>query len=174
MHKFNLKVGMVLRYVEKNEEYRGIIEALSKCILLYMCYIHKCIKCCIDVDFRHDSSLFVGDILLCLTCDIVCATRFKESDAFVGYQKDVAAAVVFQASSQLRKTCERLRGEVRGQQQLWEIVWGDGLLGPWTLDQLAREEEGSESWAQAVRTTSIWALFVRQKFYDFNICVSMQ
>jgi hypothetical protein len=76
--------------------------------------------------------------------------RFKEGDAFVGYQKDVAAAVVFQASSQLRKTCERLKGETTGRQQLWETAWRDGLLGDCSLEQLAEEDEGSHNWKEAV------------------------
>ena len=81
----------------------------------------------------------------------LCNCRFKEGDAFVGYQKDVAAAVVFQASSQSRKTCEGMRRGTRGRQQAWEIAWEDGLMGYGSLDQLSREEEGSELWAQAVR-----------------------
>ena len=71
----------------------------------------------------------------------VCCVRFKESDAFVGYQKDVAAAVVFQASNQLSK---RLTS---GQRQLWESAWE---LGDHPLDQLAEEEEGSEAWKNVV------------------------
>ena len=82
---------------------------------------------------------------------LVIYCRFKEGDAFVGYQKDVAAAVVFQASSQLRKTCEGMRRGTRGRQQAWEIAWKDGLLGHGSVDQLSREEEGSELWTQAVR-----------------------
>ncbi|CAI8034865.1 E3 ubiquitin-protein ligase RNF213 [Geodia barretti] len=73
-------------------------------------------------------------------------STFKESDSFVGYRKDVAAAVVFQASSQLRKTCEILIG----QQQLWETAWRDGLLGDCSLEQLAEEDEGSHNWKEAV------------------------
>ena len=58
----------------------------------------------------------------------------------------MAAAVVFQASSQLRKTCEILIG----QQQLWETAWRDGLLGDCSLEQLAEEDEGSHNWKEAV------------------------
>ena len=69
----------------------------------------------------------------------------------MGYQKDVAAAVVFQASSQLRKTYERLRRETTGRQQLWERAWEDDLLGSGSVEQLSQEEEGSDPWAEAVR-----------------------
>ena len=77
---------------------------------------------------------------------------FKEKDAFVGYQKDVAAAVVFQASSQLRKMCGRWQEEEdTGRHQLWEAAWESGLLGGCSLDKLADEKKGSESWKEAVR-----------------------
>ena len=85
--------------------------------------------------------------------------RFKESDAFVGYQEDVAAAVVFLASSQLRKACERLRGKTTGQQQLWETAWEDGLLGRFNLEQLTEEDKGSHSWQEAV-TTALYTLII--------------
>ena len=62
----------------------------------------------------------------------------------MGYQKDVAAAVVFQASNQLRK---RLTS---GRRQLWESALERGLLGDHPLDQLAEEKEGSETWKNAV------------------------
>ena len=73
----------------------------------------------------------------------------------MGYQQDVAAAVVFQASSQLRKTCQRLREETTGGQHLWEKAWEDGLLGNFSLYQVAEQEEGSESWKQAVRAFGV-------------------
>ena len=62
----------------------------------------------------------------------------------MGYQKDVAAAVVFQASNQLRKTL------TSGRRQLWESALERGLLGDHPLDQLTEEEEGSETWKNAV------------------------
>ena len=78
---------------------------------------------------------------------------FKEKDAFVGYQKDVAAAVVFQASSQLRKMCGRYQQgeEYTSRHQLWETAWEGGLLGACSLDELVDEEEGSDCWREAVR-----------------------
>ena len=75
-------------------------------------------------------------IQMCVWC-----IRFKESDAFVGYHKDVAAAVVFQASNQLRKRV------TSGREQLWESAW-ERRDHP--LDQLAEEEEGSEAWKNMV------------------------
>ena len=73
--------------------------------------------------------------------------RFKERDAFVGYHKDVAAAVVFQASNQLKKTLKN-NGEHITQHQVWESAWREGLrlLGP-----LKTDDEGSNSWQETVR-----------------------
>ena len=68
----------------------------------------------------------------------------------MGYQNDVAAAVVFQASSQLRKVQKRYRGEdptIR--RKLWESAWEGGLLGDF---ELVSEVEGSEKWKLAVRS----------------------
>ena len=65
----------------------------------------------------------------------------------MGYQKDVAAAVVFQASNQLSK---RLRCGASGRRQLWESALERGLLGDHPLDQLAEEKECSETWKNAV------------------------
>ena len=76
--------------------------------------------------------------------------RFKEKDAFLGYQKDVAAAVVFQASSQLRKTCDRLREPVTGSHHLWESAWKQRLLGNGPLEEVACQREGSDPWKRAV------------------------
>ena len=109
--------------------------------------------------------------------------RFKEKDAFVGYQKDTAAAVVFQASSHLRQMSQRVHGQWREgegeggeevgrmgeatRRQLWETAWDAGLLGKCSLLELADEEEGSEQWMQAVSSwgqvklnscTDIWAM----------------
>ena len=83
----------------------------------------------------------VNIIMACNTFWV--SIRFKESDAFVGYQKDVAAAVVFQASIQLRNRCKRVRS---GCQQLWESA----LLGLCTPDELAMEQEGSDTWKKVV------------------------
>ena len=80
----------------------------------------------------------------------------------MGYQQDVAAAVVFQASNQLRKTCQRPREETIGGQHLWEKALEDDLLGDCSLDQLAQETEGSESWKKAVSLCACISLNSRQ------------
>ena len=69
----------------------------------------------------------------------------------MGYQNDVAAAVVFQASSQLRKVQKRYKGkDPTIRRQLWESAWEGGLLGDTMLEELVCEVEGSEKWKQAV------------------------
>ena len=98
----------------------------------------------------------------------------------MGYQKDVAAAVVFQASSQLRKMCGRWQEgeEYTSRHQLWEAAWERGLLGGCSLDELADEEEGSESWKEAVRLSLFSCTHVQHLYsvpFNSNIvstCVS--
>ncbi len=69
------------------------------------------------------------------------AKKFKESNAFIGYQEDTAAAVVFQATSQLEKslTSSKLQRAFRSD-----------LLADIDVSQVAEEEKGSETWKGAV------------------------
>ena len=58
--------------------------------------------------------------------------------------------MIFQASSQLRKTCDRLREPVEyltGKHHIWESAWEQGLLGKGPLTHV---EEVSDTWKQAV------------------------
>ena len=77
--------------------------------------------------------------------------RFKVEDAFVGYHKDVGAAVVFQASSQLRKMCGRWKDgeEHTTRHPLWQTALEE-LLEDCSLNELVEEEEGSNNWKHAV------------------------
>ena len=71
----------------------------------------------------------------------------------MGYQKDVAASVVFQASSQLRRACDRLRKPIEyftGRHHLWQSAWEHGLLGKGPLEEVAHQKEGSDTWKEAV------------------------
>ena len=102
-------------------------------------------------DVRDSNSVYVGSNMWCM--GLLCVndhSRFKEKDAFVGYQNDVAAAVVFQASSQLRKVQKRYENTTSSRRQLWESAWEDGLLGDGTLEELALDNEGSNKWQEAV------------------------
>ena len=58
---------------------------------------------------------------------------------------------MFEASNQLKKTCDRYRNrEFICQQQLWELVWERGELGDFALEEVASKEDGSEIWQEAV------------------------
>ena len=63
----------------------------------------------------------------------------------------MAAAVVFQASSQLKKTCDRYRHrEFTGRQQLWQAAWEQGMLGDFSLEEVVSKDEGSDIWRETV------------------------
>lgn len=66
---------------------------------------------------------------------------FKEGHAFVGYQKDTPAAVVFQASKKLDKFRKGL-----SMNRLSE----SGILGDIPPGGLVNEDEGSDIWKDAV------------------------
>ena len=66
-----------------------------------------------------------------------------ESHAFIGYQKDTPAAVVFQASRQLK----RLR---KGQQWRISSLHENRILGDVNPEELMCENKGSNVWKIAV------------------------
>ena len=70
--------------------------------------------------------------------------RFKARNAFIGYQKDTPATVVFQASNQLQ------RQKMRQGQRKWEGLEQVSILGDIPVDELTEEVEGSTLWKQAV------------------------
>lgn len=80
--------------------------------------------------------------------------RFREKDAFVGYQKDTPAAAVFQASNQLRHFV-REKENVAHSTYLWVEVWKKGFLGGPRLDELDNMKEDSEQWKQAVSSCEL-------------------
>ena len=66
---------------------------------------------------------------------------FTEGDAFIGYQKDTPAAVVFQATNQLR-------GEGQSVSiQDWARTDSVGVLGPTAVEE---EEKDSHVWKENV------------------------
>ena len=68
---------------------------------------------------------------------------FKEGHAFIGYQKDTPAAVVFQASRQLK----RLR---KGVHRRLESMKEYSVFRDISLEELTKEEKGSDLWKLAV------------------------
>ncbi len=68
---------------------------------------------------------------------------FKECDAFIGYQKDTPAAVVFQATNRFKSLRDGTTDFSRSADYL-------GILGGIGPDELVQETEDSELWKQAV------------------------
>ena len=75
--------------------------------------------------------------------------RFKKKDAFVGYQEDTPASVVFQASNQLHQYV-RERAYKAHSSYLWVKAWDKGLLGITSLDELKDMKKDPVQWKQAV------------------------
>ena len=67
--------------------------------------------------------------------------NFEEGHAFIGYQKDTPAAVVFQASKQLKKYRKGL-----SMSRLSE----SGILGDIPTEELVKEARDSDMWKDAV------------------------
>ena len=82
----------------------------------------------------------------CYSFVVRSSKSFKECDAFIGYTKDTAAAVVFQATNQL----ERLRGEDLENSDEWKRMVATGCLKTIDPHGLIDEGEGTELWKQAV------------------------
>ena len=90
--------------------------------------------------------------LLCIctcTCTYLCSFSFKEKDAFVGYQNDTPASVIFQATHHLKEMS--LRGE---EERVDEAV--SVSLGCASLDEVMEAGEGSPVWREAVREICLY------------------
>ena len=77
--------------------------------------------------------------------------RFARGDAFVGYQKDTPAAVVFQASNFLRRLREEDDQDVT--RSKLEVLDRAGILENMPLNVLFDREEKTELWKDAVGHT---------------------
>ena len=73
---------------------------------------------------------------------------FEEGHAFIGYQKDTPAAVVFQASKHIK----RFR---KGRNEAFDVLQNSGALGDIHAEELIGERKGSDMWREAVRDTVI-------------------
>lgn len=78
--------------------------------------------------------------------------RFAKGDAFIGYQKDTPAAVVFQASNFLRRLKEDNMDVVESK---LEVLNRAGILDRMSLDMLLDSEDFAEPWREAVCHFSI-------------------
>ena len=75
-------------------------------------------------------------------------TRFVRGDAFIGYQEDTPAAVVFQASNFLRRLREEDNMDVV--EAKLEVLNRAGILDRLPLEALLDREAKTEQWKTAV------------------------
>ena len=89
-----------------------------------------------------ESSLPVKRFLLSLCRD----SKFKKSDAFIGFQKDTPASVIFQATNQLRSACAAFR-EGECTKRKWEciLVWSKLSPQDWDIENV-----DNNAWKNAV------------------------
>ncbi len=79
----------------------------------------------------------------------MCRTGpFKESDAFIGYQKDTPASVIFHATNLLRKACTFVKSSHVKTVHLYlqNIIMQSGL----DIDHVHHISEESTLWTEAV------------------------
>jgi len=87
---------------------------------------------------------------ICFVCISFRNYQFKKSDAFVGFQKDTPASVVFQATYYLRSACVAWReGPIAIDGKWHEIMKWSKL----SAEEIQIEEEGDQkAWEDAVRS----------------------
>ena len=69
----------------------------------------------------------------------------------MGYHRDTAATVVFQASSQMEEICNDQDQYTSKIDQL-KTAWKDKLLGGTSLDTLRETKKMSDDWKEGVRS----------------------
>ena len=74
-------------------------------------------------------------------------TSFKKSDAFIGFQKDTPASVIFQATNQLRLACSAIKDGSFERTTKWRSIleWSGMATDNWAI-----EEEDPGAWKEAV------------------------
>lgn len=72
--------------------------------------------------------------------------KFSPGNAFIGFQTDTPAAIVFQMTNFLRK----MREQGVGDDKMWETVHNAGVFENTTSEELAHLQEDSELWKHAV------------------------
>ena len=79
--------------------------------------------------------------------NIIRDTSFKKSDAFIGFQKDTPASVIFQATNQLRLACSAIKDGSFERTTKWKSIleWSGMATDNWAI-----EEENPVSWKEAV------------------------
>ena len=75
--------------------------------------------------------------------------KFSSENAFVGFQMDTPAAIIFQATNFLRKQKQRNLHSDKG----WEIIHSANALHGATPEEFLEMHEDSREWKQAVSCT---------------------
>ena len=94
--------------------------------------------------------LYYCDIIYLYTA-LLRGRKFARGDAFIGYQKDTPAAVIFQASNFLRRLREEDDQDVTHSKL--EVLDRAGILENVPLNVLFDREEITEPWKEAVGHT---------------------
>ena len=87
--------------------------------------------------------------------------NFKEGHAFIGFQKDTPAAVVFQASKQLKMFRKRLS---------MNILTDSGILGDIPSGELVKEKKDSDMWKDAV-SHQVFVCDIRLNLHNITFCI---
>ena len=79
-------------------------------------------------------------------------SKFKKSDAFIGFQKDTSASVIFQATNQLRSACAAIeKGLAEGRDEYTKSKWKSILrLSKLSPEDWDSEEVDVDSWRNGV------------------------
>ena len=94
---------------------------------------------------------------LIIVIGIICGTfvyrnqKFGRADAFVGYQNDTPAAVVFQATYSMSELQQQLREKSATNHFILD-------LARLSAEAFVAEKEGSEVWSEAVSLTVVLQL----------------
>ena len=73
--------------------------------------------------------------------------KFSPGNAFIGFQTDTPAAIIFQTTNFLRKLRDESATDATG----WETVQNAKAFEDLSLDRLAEVQEDSDQWKHAVK-----------------------
>ena len=128
-------------------------------MICVVCHEHLCVCVCVCV------YVCVCVCVCVYVCVCVCVCSFKEKDAFVGYQNDTPASVIFQATHHLKEMS--LRGEEEGLDEAVSVS-----LGCASLDEVMEAGEGSPVWRGAVREICLY--WYAKKAFLFLLDLQLQ
>ena len=98
---------------------------------------------CLQVESVYYTAYMHNVCVVVVKTNCTSTFRFKQGNAFVGYQKDTPAVVVLQATNQLQNMMKREHFKLDGLKEA-------SVLGNIHLEELMEEEVNSDIWKQAV------------------------